>query len=110
MNKKKIIILAISAAVVIAGAIAAVVLLRDFNVKEDTTTTATTAQQYVEQTYFVDVPEYVTNEANNQRYHVGYCRYPKPGSANNTEFMCLMFYLSCFCICRCSNEFVLAYI
>ena len=62
MNKKKIIILAISAAVVIAGAIAAVVLLRDFNVKEDTSTTATTAQQYVEQTYFVDVPEYVTNE------------------------------------------------
>ena len=62
MNKKKIIILAVSAAVVIAGALAAVVLLRDFNVKEDTSTTATTAQQYIEQTYFVDVPEYVTNE------------------------------------------------
>lgn len=62
MNKKKIIILAVSAAVVIAGAIAAVVLLRNFSVKEDTTTTATTVPQYVEQTYYVDVPEYVTNE------------------------------------------------
>ena len=62
MNKKKIIILAISALIVIAGAITAVVLLRNTD-KEDTTTTATTtAPQYVEQTYYVDVPEYVTNE------------------------------------------------
>lgn len=61
MSKKKIIILAVSAVVVIAGAIAAVVLMRNFNVKEDTTTTAT-VPQYEEQTYYVDVPEYVTNE------------------------------------------------
>lgn len=62
MTKQKIIILAVSAAIVIAGSIAAVVLLRNFNKKEDTTTTTTAAPQYVEETYYVNVPEYVTNE------------------------------------------------
>lgn len=64
MTKQKIIILAVSAVIVIAGSIAAVVLLRNgISKKEDTTTSATVGQsEYVEQTYYVDVPEYVTNE------------------------------------------------
>lgn len=61
LSKQKILILAISAVVVIAGSVAAVVLIRNFNKKEDTTTTAT-VPQYVEETYYVDIPEFVTNE------------------------------------------------
>lgn len=60
-SKQKILILAISAVVVIAGAVAAVVLIRNFTKKEDTTTTATVTQ-YEEPTYYVTVPEFVTNE------------------------------------------------
>ena len=60
-SKQKILILAISAIVVIAGAVAAVVLIRNFTKKEDTTTTATVTQ-YQEPTYYVTVPEFVTNE------------------------------------------------
>ena len=64
LSKQKILILAISAVVVIAGSVAAVVLIRNFSKeKEDTTTSATVpTYQYVEETYYVDVPEYVTNE------------------------------------------------
>ncbi len=64
LSKQKILILAISAVVVIAGAVAAVVLIRNFSKdKEDTTTSATVpTYQYVEETYYVDVPEFVTNE------------------------------------------------
>ncbi|MBQ8015947.1 MAG: DUF4474 domain-containing protein [Clostridia bacterium] len=61
LSKQKILILAISAVVVIAGSVAAVVLIRNFSKKEDTTTTAT-VPQYVEETYYVDIPEFVTNE------------------------------------------------
>lgn len=65
LSKQKILILAISAVVVIAGSVAAVVLIRNFSKeKEDTTTSATVpTYQYVEETYYVDVPEFVTNEA-----------------------------------------------
>ncbi len=64
LSKQKILILAISAVVVIAGSVAAVVLIRNFSKeKEDTTTSATVpTYQYVEETYYVDVPELVTNE------------------------------------------------
>ena len=64
LSKQKILILAISAVVVIAGSVAAVVLIRNFSKeKEDTTTLATVpTYQYVEETYYVDVPEFVTNE------------------------------------------------
>ena len=64
LSKQKILILAISAIVVIAGSVAAVVLIRNFSKeKEDTTTSATVpAYEYVEETYYVDVPEFVTNE------------------------------------------------
>ncbi len=64
LSKQKILILAISAVVVIAGAVAAVVLIRNFSKdKEDTTTSATVpTYQYVEETYYVDVPEFDTNE------------------------------------------------
>lgn len=66
LSKQKILILAISAVVVIAGSVAAVVLIRNFSKeKEDTTTSATVpTYQYVEETYYVDVPEFVTNENN----------------------------------------------
>ena len=65
LSKQKILILAISAVVVIAGSVAAVVLIRNFSKeKEDTTTSATVpTYQYVEETYYVDVPEFITNEA-----------------------------------------------
>lgn len=65
LSKQKILILAISAVVVIAGSVAAVVLIRNFSKeKEDTTTLATVpTYQYVEETYYVDVPEFITNEA-----------------------------------------------
>ncbi len=65
LSKQKILILAISAVVVIAGSVAAVVLIRNFSKeKEDTTTSATVpTYQYVEETYYVDVPEFVTNES-----------------------------------------------
>ncbi len=62
LSKQKILILAISAVVVIAGSVAAVFLIRNIDKKEDTTTTGT-VPQYVEETYYVDVPEFVTNEA-----------------------------------------------
>ncbi len=64
LSKQKILILAISAVVVIAGSVAAVVLIRNFSKeKEDTSTSATVpTYQYVEETYYVDVPEFVTNE------------------------------------------------
>ncbi|MBQ4604474.1 MAG: DUF4474 domain-containing protein [Clostridia bacterium] len=63
LSKQKILILAISAVVVIAGSIAAVVLIRNFNKGKDDTTASTTAPtyQYVEETYYVDVPEIITN-------------------------------------------------
>lgn len=66
LSKQKILILAISAVVVIAGSVAAVVLIRNFSKeKEDTTTSATVpTYQYVEETYYVDVPELITNENN----------------------------------------------
>ena len=64
LSKQKILILAISAVVVIAGSVAAVVLIRNFSKeKEDTTTMATVpSYEYVDETYYVDVPEFVTNE------------------------------------------------
>lgn len=64
LSKQKILILAISAVVVIAGSVAAVVLIRNFSKeKEDTSTSATVpTYQYVEETYYVDIPEFVTNE------------------------------------------------
>ena len=63
LSKQKILILAISAVVVIAGSIAAVVLIRNFSKGKDDTTASTTAPtyQYVEETYYVDVPELITN-------------------------------------------------
>ena len=64
LSKQKILILAISAVVVIGGAVAAVAIFRNMDKsKEDTTTTATVQQQqYVDVTYFVDVPVFVTDE------------------------------------------------
>ena len=64
MNKKRILILAISAIVVIGGAVAAVAIFRNTDkAKEDTTTSATVQQtEYVEETYFADVPVFVTDE------------------------------------------------
>ncbi len=62
LSKQKIIILAVSAAIVIAGAIAAVVLINNFGKEKEDTTTTATVPQYVEQTYYVPTPEYVTNE------------------------------------------------
>ncbi len=63
LSKQKILILAISAVVVIAGSVASVVLIRNFSKeKEDTTTSATfPTYEYVEETYYVDVPEFVTD-------------------------------------------------
>lgn len=63
-SKQKILILAISAIVVIGGAVAAVAIFRNTDkVKEDTTTSATVQQQYeyVDETYFQDIPEVITN-------------------------------------------------
>ncbi len=64
MNKKKILILAISAIVVIGGAVAAVAIFRNTDKqKEDTTTSATVQEQYeyVDETYFQDIPVFVTD-------------------------------------------------
>ena len=66
LSKQKILILAISAVVVIGGAIAAVAIFRNTDkAKEDTTTSATVQQyEYVEETYYEDVPVFVTDENN----------------------------------------------
>ncbi len=65
LSKQKILILAISAVVVIGGAVAAVAIFRNADkAKEDTTTSATVQQQYeyVEETYYEDLPVLVTDE------------------------------------------------
>lgn len=64
LSKQKILILAISAVVVIGGAVAAVAIFRNADkAKEDTTTSATVQQyDYVEETYYEDVPVLVTDE------------------------------------------------
>ncbi len=64
LSKQKILILAISAIVVIGGAVAAVAIFRNTDkAKEDTTTSATVQQyDYVEETYYQDVPVFVTDE------------------------------------------------
>lgn len=66
LSKQKILILAISAIVVIGGAVAAVAIFRNADkAKEDTTTSATVQQyDYVEETYYEDVPVFVTDENN----------------------------------------------
>lgn len=67
LSKQKILILAISAIVVIGGAVAAVAIFRNSDkAKEDTTTSATVSQyDYVEEeTYYADVPVFVTDEDN----------------------------------------------
>lgn len=66
LSKQKILILAISAIVVIGGAVAAVAIFRNSDkAKEDTTTSATVQQyDYEEQTYYADVPVFVTDEDN----------------------------------------------
>ncbi|MGN0572629.1 MAG: hypothetical protein ACI4IX_01695, partial [Acutalibacteraceae bacterium] len=66
MTKQKIIILAVSVAVVIAGSIAAVAIIRNVNKNKESTTTSATVSQYdynnYDETYYVDVPEIVTDE------------------------------------------------
>lgn len=66
LSKQKILILAISAIVVIGGAVAAVAIFRNTDkAKEDTTTSATVQQyDYVDETYYEDVPVFVTDENN----------------------------------------------
>ncbi len=64
LSKQKILILAISAIVVIGGAVAAVAIFRNTDKAKEDTTTSATVQQYVEQTYFADVPVFVTDEDN----------------------------------------------
>ena len=66
MTKQKIIILAVSVAVVIAGSIAAVAIIRNVNKNKESTTTSATVSQYdynnIDETYYVDVPEVITDE------------------------------------------------
>ncbi len=64
LSKQKILILAISAIVVIGGAVAAVAIFRNTDKAKEDTTTSATVQQYVEETYFADVPVFVTDEDN----------------------------------------------
>lgn len=64
LSKQKILILAISAIVVIGGSVAAVAIFRNTDKAKEDTTTSATVQQYVEETYFADVPVFVTDEDN----------------------------------------------